>query len=124
MRPRLLPIPGPAASGPLDGRGGRIVFWTFRETTGGAPATFRVWDGSSAAGALIAPFSLDPGESVREFPGFHSLPYRVGLFLEVITGTFEGQVTIVPVEEWPEGGGIPVFVIGSVDLTFNSTGGV
>lgn len=122
MRPRILPIPGPASSGPVDGRGGRIVYWTFRETSGTAGAIFRFWDGSSNQGALIAPFSLDPGESIREFPGFHSLPYRVGLFLEILSGTIEGQVTIVPVEEWPEGGGIPVFVIGSVDLTFNQIG--
>jgi hypothetical protein len=96
------------------------VFWTFRETSGGAGATFRLWDSSGNSGALVAPFSLDPGESIREFPGFHSLPYRVGLYLEVLSGTFEGQVTIVPVEEWPDEGGIPVFVIGSVDLTVNN----
>lgn len=87
-----------------------------------AGAIFRFWDGSNNAGSLVAPFSLDPGESVREFPGFHSLPYRVGLFLEIVSGVVEGQVTIVPVEEWPEGGGIPVFVIGSVDLTVNAYG--
>jgi hypothetical protein len=103
----------------VDGRGGRIVYWAFRETSGASPATFRFWDGSSNGGLLVAPISLDPGESIREFPGFHSLPYRIGLFLEVLSGTVEGQVTIVPVEEWPEGGGIPVFVVGSVDLTVN-----
>lgn len=123
MRPRIIPIGSPAASGVVDGRGGRIVYWTFRETSGVAGAVFRFWDGSNNQGALVAPFSLDPGESIREFPGFHSLPYRVGLFLEILSGTVEGQVTIVPVDEWPEEGGIPVFVIGAVDLTFNQIGG-
>jgi hypothetical protein len=122
MRPRILSIPGPAVSGPVDGRGGRIIYWAFRETSGGAGAIFRFWDGSNNQGSLVAPFTLDPGESVREVPGLHGVPYRVGLFLEVLSGTIEGQVTIILAEDYPESGGVPVFVVGSVDLTFNQIG--
>lgn len=117
MRPRILSVQAPATSRALDGRGGRIVYWSWRETSGAGSSSFRLWDGSSAVGRLVGTFSLLPNESVREFPGFHSLPYDTGLFLEVLAGTFEGQVTIIPVDEWPDAGGIPVFVIGSVDLT-------
>lgn len=119
MRPRILPISGPAQSGVVDGAGGRIVYWAWRETSGATSATFRLWDGSNNGGALIAPITLQPNESVREFPGFHSLPYRVGLFLEVLSGSVEGQITVVPWREGDSDFGVPVIVVGTVDLQVN-----
>lgn len=95
------------------------MYWAWRETSGASTATFRLWDGSNNGGAMVAPFTLQPNESVREFPGFHSLPYRVGLFLEILSGTIEGQVTVVPWSERDGEWGVPVIVVGSVDLTVN-----
>jgi hypothetical protein len=98
------------------------VYWSWRETSGTTAAIWRLWDGSNNAGALVAPFSLNAGESIREFPGFHTLPYRVGLFLEVLSGTIEGQVTIIPWGEKEGEYGMPVVIVGSVDLTLNAYG--
>lgn len=123
MRPRVFTVPGPAVSGSLDGAGGRIAFYAFRETSGASAAVIRLWDGSNNAGNLLLPISLNPGESVREVPGMHTLPYEVGLFLEVVSGTVEGQVTTLELPSHAEGWGIPVFVIGSVDLTVNEYAG-
>jgi hypothetical protein len=124
MRPRILPIGSPAISGVVDGRAGHIVYWALRETSGTNPAMFRLWDGSNNQGSMIAPFSLDPGESIRENSGMHSLPYRVGLYLEILSGTIEGQITSVLWDDWPEQGGIPVFVIGSVEIDVRGGGGI
>lgn len=122
MRPRIISINTPAVSTQLDGRGGVITYWAFRETTGNATATCRLWDGSGNGGALIAPITLAANESIREFPGHHALPYHSGLFLEVLSGSIEGQVTVIALEEWPHEGALPVFVVGSVDLTLNDYG--
>ena len=122
MRPRLIPVPGPAKSGALDNASGRVVYWSFAETAGAA-AKFRLWDSSSAAGVMLATFSFAAGWSVREFPGFHSLPYKTGLYLEVVTGTIEGVVSVLPwADSDAEQEGIPVFLIGSVQLDVNVLG--
>ncbi len=119
MRPHLLPVPGPAVSGPLDNAGGRVVYWSFAETAG-AVAKFRLWDSSSAAGVILATFSFVANQSVREFPGFHSLPYKTGLFLEVESGAIEGVVSVLPfTDNDTEQEGVPVFIIGSVELDIN-----
>lgn len=122
MIPTVLTVPAPGVSGVLDGSGGRLVFYAFRETSGVSSAVVRLWDGSSNQGNLLLPVSLNPNESIREIPGLHSLPYQVGLFLEVVSGQVEGQVTTVELDWGGGGGGLPVFVIGSVDLTVNANG--
>jgi hypothetical protein len=43
------------------------------------------------------------------------LPYRTGLFLEVVSGSIEGTVQVLSADEW-EGGGMPVIVLGSVTV--------
>lgn len=121
--PRVLTIPGPAASGVVDGSGGRVVYWAFRETSGAATATFRLWDSSNAAGTMLTPFQLAAGESIREFPGFHTLPYRVGLFLEVISGAIEGSISVLPWADEDDAGGVPVYIVGGVNIEFNEMGG-
>ena len=69
---------------------------------------------------MLATFSFVANQSVREFPGFHSLPYKTGLFLEVESGSIEGVVSVLPfagddiAQE-----GMPVFIIGSVDLNID-----
>jgi hypothetical protein len=123
VNPRVFSVPGPAQSGSLDGAGGRLVFYAWRETSGVSPAVIRLWDGSNNQGSLLLPISLNPNESIREIPGMHTLPYEVGLFLEVVSGTVEGQVTTVVLGEGHQGYGIPVYVIGSVDLTINEMAG-
>lgn len=100
----------------LDGAAGRIVYFAFRETSGTAKAVIRLWDGSGAKGKLLLPLALAEGTSTASFPGFHSLPYTIGLYLQVVTGTVEGSVSIIPEVEWP-GEGIPVVVTGGITVT-------
>ncbi|MGH7748059.1 MAG: hypothetical protein ACREQ5_25370, partial [Candidatus Dormibacteria bacterium] len=88
----------------LDNASGRVVWWAWRETTGAAPATFRLWDGSNNGGQLLVPFSLSANGSTRDYPGLHSLPYSIGLYLEVLTGTVEGVVMVISVNHDEEYG--------------------
>ena len=100
------------------------MYWAWRETSGVSTATFRLWDSSSNNGTLVAPFTLNQGESIREFPGFHNLPYKVGLFLEILSGTVEGQVSVIPYgTDDDESGGVPVVIVGGLNIEFNEFGG-
>jgi len=105
-------------SGQLDNRSGRVTWWGFRETSGVAGAAFRLWDGSSNNGRLLAPFALNTGESVREWPGPHSLDFETGLYLEVLSGTFEGVVQVLSDDNGTDYG-IPVVLVGQVDIQVN-----
>ena len=120
MQPRVIPVPATAQSVAVDGASGRLVFYSWRETTGAAGAVFRLWDGSSNQGAMLLTFSLTAGESVREIPGMHTVPYEVGLFLEIVSGTVEGSVITTDMGDYGGGVGMPVFVVGSVDLSIGN----
>lgn len=113
-KPRRLDVAIPAVSALLDNTAGRITWWSWRETTGGAPATFQLFDGSNDEGSLIVTISLTAGQSTRDYLGPHCLPYSTGLWLEVISGTFEGVVYALSEKEWGEG--LPAVVIGEVDV--------
>lgn len=115
MTPHQIAVPAPAVSTQLDNRAGRVTWWGWRETTGTAGAAFRLWDGTGNGGRLIAPFSLNLAESVRERAGKDSLPYVSGLFLEVISGTFEGTVQVISDnDDW--GDATPVVIVGNVTV--------
>ena len=121
MRPIVLQA-APAASGALYNAAGRVVWWSWRNTSTTTPAVLRLWDGSSAAGRLLFTISLAPTESTRDFPGWHSLPFDIGLWLEVVSGAMEGVVAIVPEDAWP-GDGIPVVVVGGVTVNVDMPAG-
>jgi len=83
----------PGASGILYNADGCIVVHATRETSGGASAVYRLWDGSSASGTLLLPVSLDASESTRDDFRAHHLPFRTGLYFELVSGTIEGCVS-------------------------------
>jgi hypothetical protein len=114
-KPRALIGALPVASGLLDNTAGRLTFWSFTETTGAATAEIRLFDGSSAGGASIADITLAAGQSTRDWLGHDGLPYETGLFLQVVSGTVNGQVFSIPENEW-RGRGIPVEVVNLLDL--------
>lgn len=124
MQPRVTPVPATSQSAAVDGSSGRLVFYSWRETSGAAKAVFRLWDGSSNQGVMLLTFSLDPGESVREIPGMHTLPYEVGLFLEIVSGTVEGSLVSTDLGNVEESPGMPVYIVGSVDLSIGNLTGV
>ena len=113
MRPRNVNIPARSTSVKLVNWAGRITWFSFRETTGAALATFRLWDGQDNSGALVAAVNLGPGESTRDYTGRHALPFDGGLFIEVLAGSVEGAVYVVPETEWP-GEVIPVTIVTGV----------
>ncbi|MGH3571173.1 MAG: hypothetical protein ACRDUW_04990 [Pseudonocardiaceae bacterium] len=121
MRAHPLSIPSTAVSAQIDNAGGRVVWWAWRETTGAASATFRLRDGSGSAGQLLVPFSLAANDSTRDYPGLHSIPYDIGLYLEVLTGTVEGVVMVISGRH-DEPYGVPVVIIGQLDVQINEGG--
>ena len=115
MAPRLLPFPAGNASGVIDNAGGIIRWYAFRETSGVNPAIFDFYDGSGAGGQLLLPFSLAAGQSARDFVGSHLVPYYVGLYINVISGTFSA---VMQGDDMPNYGVwvSPVTIIGEVDV--------
>lgn len=70
---------------------GSLVGWALHNT-GVAPAQVNLRDGNDAGGTLIAPITLNPGESTRDSWGPGGIAFTSGLFVELVTGTFEGAV--------------------------------
>ena len=85
-------VVAPGASKVLTSVSGAITYWTWRETTGAAGAVFRLWDSDRAGGQLVLSASLTSGESFRDFIDRGALPFRVGLFFELVSGAVEGAV--------------------------------
>jgi hypothetical protein len=73
-----------------------FVGFSFAETTSAASATVDVFDGSNTGGQKIIRVTLDPGQSRSDDlprPGVHC---EVGLFVNVVAGTIDGEVWVVP----------------------------
>lgn len=121
MRPHSISLQNlnvAAVSGQVDNGGGHLVWYAMRETSGTAVASFRLWDGTSNGGRLLLPVNLNPNGSVREWPGAHTLAYETGLYLEVLAGTFEGTVQVIPKDEWDQHQADVLAIIGQ--LTINA----
>ena len=118
MPARLLQFDVPLISQQVDYSSGMIRWWAFRETTNVFPAVFDFYDGTSAGGQLLLPISLAPGESTRDFAFGHVIPYKVGLFLNVISGGFEPVMQVDELFHW-EHDALPVVIIGQLDITVN-----
>lgn len=112
---RPLVTDNPFVSKQLDNSAGRIVAWSFRETSGAASATIELYDGSSPAGVLLATLTLTQAQSQQDWFGHHGIPYRGGLYLSVVAGTVKGQIHSVLESEWDDYG-VPVVVVGQVEV--------
>ena len=75
----------------ITGKGVYIGF-SFRETSGSATATIRVYDGTTAAGTLLDTIQLTAAESAREWYGPQGIRFTSGLYVDVVTGDIEGSV--------------------------------
>lgn len=91
---KIVKINLPEASGLLDAEPGCVVFWSFRDTTATSGSVFNLWDGSGNNSRYLSPFSLQAGQSTRDYIKKHDLPFVNGLFFELVSGTVVGQVTI------------------------------
>ena len=107
-----LPLGSPAVSHVIDGGSGRVVRLSTRELSGAASAVFRLWDGHSAGSTLIDTISLSAAQSTRDYYRAWEYPYDVGLFLEVVSGSFEG-VAVVQHHYHGDVIGEPVIIVAS-----------
>jgi hypothetical protein len=94
---RAITIPFPTVSGLLVGGGGCITWHSSLETTGSAAATYRLWDGASAANKNIPllPISLSAGQSTRDFIAPHILPFQQGVYFELVSGSVQGSLAVM-----------------------------
>lgn len=88
-------VPLPSASGLLVNGSGCLLMHATRETTGTTPATYRLFDGSGTGGELLLPVSLTAGQSTRDFVRRCVLPFRQGLFFQIVSGAVEGSVSVL-----------------------------
>ena len=93
MRPITLNLP--SSSDQLINTAGCLTVHATRETSGSAPAVYRLWDGTSAAGTLLLTVSLTASESTRDDFREHHLTFRTGLYYELVSGALEGQVSLL-----------------------------
>ena len=91
------PLPLPAASAVLESRRGLLAGWSFRETSGSATATLRLWNTTNASGVKVATVSINAGESTRD-----NLTTPVecegGIYFELVSGAVEGSIWYVAQE--------------------------
>lgn len=64
----------------------------FAESTGAAPATVDVYDGSTVGGRFIQRVNLAGGASMSQWYGPFGLHCRIGLFVNVVAGAVLGSV--------------------------------
>lgn len=98
MNPLPIRIASPGASGLLVAGSGRLVGWSWRETTGLAGATFRLLDGGSTGLGMLETVALAPGESTRDWQPLHAMPYYGGVSLDLLSGAIEGVCWILPLD--------------------------
>jgi hypothetical protein len=111
-RPRNVPLGAPVVSRLVDYSRGCVRRLSVRETTGAAGASFQVFDGSGIGGQLIDTVSLLAGQSTRDYYRCGEYPYETGLYINVVSGTFEGVVVLRAhhgASECPE----PVLIVAS-----------
>jgi hypothetical protein len=87
-----LPFPASNQSAALSSKREVIGGWTFRETTGAAPADMQLIDGSSNTGVIIAEITLSPGQSIRDVTGYLAVVCLRGIWVQVNSGTVRGSV--------------------------------
>lgn len=74
---------------------GRLLGWSFRETSGTAAARIDLYSGGNNTGILVATISLAPNESIRDWLP----PYGIGadgMAAVVTTGSVDGSIWVIP----------------------------
>jgi hypothetical protein len=90
------PFDLPTASGVIVA-GRLLVMGVFiGESTGAATAKVRFRDGSAVTGTRLTPYTLAANESVRDWFGDYGYVYQQGVFMELVSGSVEGSIMVVP----------------------------
>lgn len=91
------PVALPGASGtlytPPHGRRPILGEISVRESTGAAPATFRIRD-TTAAGLILATIALNAGESTGDEYAHGKTALGTSLYYELVAGAVEGSVGV------------------------------
>lgn len=91
--PVAVPVQGVGQTSPIAGAvlvGG----WSFRETTGAAPAELQLWDGGPTGGNVIAEIVLAANQSIRDLAPGLGLSTRSALTVNVIAGSVRGSIWV------------------------------
>lgn len=124
MRRSLLPW-GPGQQLAVGGSGlllagsGCITYSGAYETTGAAPGTVALYDGTVANGQLLAYYTLAEGQSTSENMGLHWLPFTDGIYVHTVTGSVAGTLTVWldhSCERWFERKALALALAVGVDL--------
>lgn len=110
LPPAIGLVVGPATTADVLLITGRALLkgFSLRETTGTATAAVTIHDGIADNNNFLAVIDLNASESVRDwFTGRGVLVDR-GIFVEVLSGTVEGVVYVIPGEMIPENRTLPV----------------
>ena len=84
---------------------GTLLQLIMTETTGSAGAAFDLYDGTTAGGEQLGPYTLSSGQSFDSSYPPHGLVLRSGLFLNVTSGSVRGVAHIGTLVEWQRGYG-------------------
>ena len=92
---RFLPVPVTTVSVPVFAGDSRVTGWSFKETTGAAPAELWLIDGNDANGNPFAFITLTANQSVRDVTNDAGLTVTTGLFVRVVSGSVQGSIWAV-----------------------------
>lgn len=92
-----------AASVQLMTGPGLITLIDANETTGAAAFLAYVHDGTDATGPILAALGSGSAGSEVISPALAGITFRIGLWVERVSGTFTVVITYVPLREQPPG---------------------
>jgi hypothetical protein len=95
----LVPILTTTAAKQLINTHCRFVGFNLSETTGSAGAVVDFWDGHGTTGVLVGECQLAQGTSQWTNMGIYGWPITAGLYMNVVSGSVLGSVTIMYYEE-------------------------
>lgn len=94
MEPVNIPLPAGSPSQAIYTGAGELRFFSLTETTGSAAASVRFWDSGTAANHEIMLVTLTAGQSTRERFRRGEVPFLTSLYMQVVSGSIEGSVTL------------------------------
>jgi hypothetical protein len=85
----------PAASAVIAGFYGCVLWHSSVESTGSASAEYSLWDGSNTSGPLLMDITLTASQSTRDYIHKHHLPFRSGLYFDLVSGAVRGSMAVL-----------------------------
>lgn len=88
----VIDLPATTISQALVTRSGVLFGWSFKETTGSAPAAVSLDDGSSHNTQGIVAITLLANESTRDIWGFPGIWVNSGIYVQILSGSITGKI--------------------------------